>query len=103
MLVKNFFHLGQVVVHSIHTTESYAFDMKRPMRTVALEPNFGRKNSRALVHGGLAGNLVLREKGWLGHKETLLHSGEGPVWQVRWRGKLIAWRTTSYVLLPLFL
>ncbi|KAF9449029.1 vacuolar protein sorting-associated protein 41 [Macrolepiota fuliginosa MF-IS2] len=82
---------GQVVVHAINTTESYAFDMKRPMRTVALEPNFGRRNSRALVHGGLAGNLVLREKGWLGHKETLLHSGEGPIWQVRWRGRFIAW------------
>ncbi|KAJ3568468.1 hypothetical protein NP233_g5698 [Leucocoprinus birnbaumii] len=82
---------GQVVVHSISTTESYSFDLKRPMRTVALEPNFGRRNTRALVYGGLAGNLVLQEKGWLGHKETLLHSGEGPIWQVRWRGRLIAW------------
>lgn len=33
----------------------------------------------------------MHEKGWLGHKETLLHSGEGPIWQVRWRGRLIAW------------
>ncbi|KAF5363557.1 hypothetical protein D9756_000090 [Leucocoprinus leucothites] len=82
---------GQVVVHSINSTESYSFDLKRPMRTVALEPNFGRRNTRALVYGGLAGNLVLQEKGWLGHKETLLHSGEGPIWQVRWRGRLIAW------------
>lgn len=61
------------------------------MRTIALEPNFGRRNTRALVYGGLAGNLTLQEKGWLGHKETLLHSGEGPIWQVRWRGRLIAW------------
>ncbi|XP_006456893.1 hypothetical protein AGABI2DRAFT_229096 [Agaricus bisporus var. bisporus H97] len=82
---------GQVVVHSITTTESYVFGMKRPMRTVSLEPNFGKRSTRAIVHGGLAGNLVLREKGWLGHKETLLHSGEGPIWQVRWRGRLIAW------------
>jgi hypothetical protein len=61
------------------------------MRTVALEPNFGRRNTRAIVYGGLAGNLVIQEKGWLGHKETLLHSGEGPIWQARWRGRLIAW------------
>lgn len=33
----------------------------------------------------------MHEKGWLGHKETVLHSGEGPIWQVRWRGRLIAW------------
>ena len=44
-----------------------------------------------MVYGGLAGMLVLREKGWLGHKETTLHAGEGPIWQVRWRSRLIAW------------
>ncbi|KAG6917674.1 hypothetical protein DXG01_001649 [Tephrocybe rancida] len=82
---------GQVVVRSISTTESYSFDLKRPMRTVALEPNFAKRTTRAFVCGGLAGNLILYEKGWLGHKETVLHSSEGPIWQVRWRGRLIAW------------
>ncbi|KAJ7699646.1 hypothetical protein B0H17DRAFT_1049120 [Mycena rosella] len=80
---------GQVVIHS--QSESYAFDLKRPMRTVALEPNFAKRASRAFVCGGMAGNLVLHEKGWLGHKETVLHQGEGPIWQIRWRGNLIAW------------
>ena len=65
--------------------------MKRPMRTLALEPNFAKRGSRAVICGGMAGNLVMHEKGWLGHKETTLHSGEGPIWQVRWRGRLIAW------------
>ncbi|KAJ7174299.1 hypothetical protein C8R46DRAFT_1080579 [Mycena filopes] len=80
---------GQVVIHS--QAESYAFDLKRPMRSVALEPNFAKRTSRAFVCGGMAGNLVLHEKGWLGHKETILHTGEGPIWQIRWRGRLIAW------------
>ena len=65
--------------------------MKRPLRSLALEPNFGKRGSRAVVCGGMAGTLVLHEKGWLGHKATLLHQGEGPVWHVRWRGTLIAW------------
>ncbi|KAG6894266.1 hypothetical protein C0992_006840 [Termitomyces sp. T32_za158] len=82
---------GQVVIRSMSTTETYSFDLKRPMRTVALEPNFAKRNTRAFVCGGLAGNLMLYEKGWLGHKETVLHSSEGPIWQVRWRGRLIAW------------
>lgn len=82
---------GQVVIHSLSTPESYAFDMKRPMRTVALEPQFAKRGTRAFVCGGMAGKLVLHEKGWLGHKETVLHSGEGPIWSVRWRGNLIAW------------
>ncbi|KAG6812138.1 hypothetical protein H0H92_004137 [Tricholoma furcatifolium] len=82
---------GQVVVRSMLTTESYSFDLKRPMRTIALEPNFAKRTTRAFVCGGLAGNLLLYEKGWLGHKDTVLHSSEGPIWQVRWRGRLVAW------------
>ncbi|KAF8555539.1 vacuolar protein sorting-associated protein 41 [Imleria badia] len=82
---------GQVVVHSLSTTESYVFDMKRPIRSVALEPHFAKRTSRAFVCGGMAGTLVLREKGWLGHKETILHSAEGPIWHVRWREHFIAW------------
>ncbi|KAL0581489.1 Vacuolar protein sorting-associated protein 41 [Marasmius crinis-equi] len=82
---------GQVVIVSLTSKETYSFDLKRPMRTIALEPNFGKRSTRGFVCGGLAGTLVLREKGWLGHTETTLHLGEGPIWQVRWQGRLIAW------------
>jgi hypothetical protein len=61
------------------------------MRTIALEPAFARSGTRAFVCGGTAGALVMHEKGWLGHKETIIHQGEGPIYQVRWRGTLIAW------------
>lgn len=82
---------GQVVIDSRSTPELYRFNLKRPMRTIALEPNFAKRGTRAFVCGGMAGTLIMHEKGWLGHKETLLHSGEGPIWQVRWRDRLIAW------------
>ena len=94
--------LGQVVVKSLSTPEKYSFDIKRPMRTVAMEPNFARKGSRAFVSGGLSGVLILREKGWLGHKETTLHQGDGAIWQVRWRGNVIAWATDNVsIVIPL--
>lgn len=73
------------------TPESYVFDMKRPMRTVSLSPNFAKSSTRALVCGGMAGTLTMYEKGWLGHKANVLHQGEGPIWATRWRGNLIAW------------
>lgn len=85
------------------TTETYSFDLKRPMRTVAFEPNFAKRNTRSFVCGGLAGNLTLYEKGWLGHKETVLHSSEGPIWQVRWRGRLIAWANDLVSILCTFI
>ena len=82
---------GRVVIRSTTSPEIYAFDQKRPVRAVALEPNFAKKSTKAFVCGGLAGTLVMYEKGWLGHKETVLHSGEGPIWAIQWRGNLIAW------------
>ncbi|ODN99053.1 hypothetical protein I350_07207 [Cryptococcus amylolentus CBS 6273] len=82
---------GRVVIHSLTTPESYAFDYKRPMRAIALEPDYAKKKSRAFVCGGMAGNLILQEKGWMGYKEQVLHSGEGPIWAIEWRGNLIAW------------
>ncbi|OCF77367.1 vacuolar protein sorting 41 [Kwoniella mangroviensis CBS 8886] len=82
---------GRVVIHSLTSTESYAFDYKRPMRAIALEPGFAKKTTRAFVCGGMAGNLIMQEKGWLGYKEQIIHSGEGPIWAIEWRGNLIAW------------
>ncbi len=78
-------------MHSISGQESYTFNLKRPLRSLALEPNFAKRGSRAVICGGMAGTLVMHEKGWLGHKETVLHRGEGPIWHIRWRGNLIAW------------
>ena len=82
---------GRVMIHSLTSPESYAFDYKRPMMAIALEPGFGKKASRSFVCGGLAGNLILQEKGWLGYKERILHSGEGQIGTIQWRGDLIAW------------
>lgn len=82
---------GQVVIRSLVASETYSFDLKRPMRSVAMEPDFSKRGTRAFVCGGMAGTLVLHEKGWLGHKETVLHANEGPIWQIRWRDRLIAW------------
>src|ERR1700742_3218620 len=40
----------------------------------------------------MAGNLVLHERSWTGaHRQTVIHSNEGPIWSVRWAGNLIAW------------
>ena len=85
---------------SVTNPETHVFNLKRPVRTVALEPNFAKSSTRSLISGGMAGNLILHEKGWLGYKETVLHSGEGPIWQVRWRDNLIAWANDLVRFLP---
>lgn len=82
---------GIVAIASLTSSEQYEFDFHRPMRSIALEPQFGSRSSRAFVCGGMSGVLVYREKRWFGYKETVLHNGEGPIWAVAWHGRWIAW------------
>ena len=36
--------------------------------------------------------LILHEKGFFSrHKTTVLHSGEGPIREIQWKGDFIAW------------
>lgn len=58
---------------------------------MALEPDYASRSTRQFVSGGMAGNLTLHEKGWLGPKDVTLHSGEGPIWSVQWRRNYIVW------------
>lgn len=60
-------------------------------QSVALDPGYSQKTSRQFAAGGLAGQLVLNSKGWLGDRNHVLHSGEGTVHAVRWMGTFIAW------------
>ncbi|GAA5862553.1 hypothetical protein JCM8547_002101 [Rhodosporidiobolus lusitaniae] len=88
---------GRVAIHSLSTPEVHVFDLGRPLRCVALDPYFGRRSTRHFVSGGMAGSLILSEKGWLGHKEVTLFSGEGPIWAAEWRGTFIAWASDAGV------
>ncbi|XP_043700552.1 vacuolar protein sorting-associated protein 41 homolog [Telopea speciosissima] len=82
---------GYVVISSLFTDESLKFEYHRPMKTIALDPLYSRKSSRRYVTGGLAGHLYLNSKKWIGYRDQVLHSGEGPIHAVRWRTDLIAW------------
>ena len=83
---------GKVVVVSLHP-QSFAtqtFNVKRPVKTVALDPE-SRKGARQFCHAGLQGDVVFHERGWFVDKDITIHSGDGPVYAVRWRGPYIAW------------
>lgn len=70
----------------------FILDLKRPMMAVAMEPLYHKHpNKRLFISGGLAGNLTLHEKGWLGNKETILHSDEGSIWSAEWKNNLVVW------------
>ncbi|XP_078150980.1 vacuolar protein sorting 41 [Carex rostrata] len=88
---------GTVVINSLFTDEKLKFEYHRPMKTVALDPEYSRKTSRRFVAGGLAGQLFLSMKNWLGYNKQVLHDGEGPIHSVKWRTSLIAWANEAGV------
>ena len=100
---------GQVLVHTLSTNESIGDNFKRPMRTIALEPGYATKASKAYVCGGMAGEVVFQSQGWLGNfgmglvggrSSLVINRGEendGPIWITRWRGDRIAWANDTGV------
>ncbi|URD99438.1 CLH [Musa troglodytarum] len=82
---------GSVVINGLFTDERLKFKYHHTMRTIALDPDFTRKTSRRFVAGGLAGQLILNMKNWLGYGKQVLHDGESPVHAIKWRTSLIAW------------
>ncbi|CAG8496376.1 2649_t:CDS:10 [Scutellospora calospora] len=84
---------GKIVIHGMYVDSVQVFNYRRPLKCVALDPDFSRKDTQQFVSGGLAGQLILNEKGWFGQKQdkVLQHSGEGPIYAARWKGTLIAY------------
>lgn len=80
---------GRVVVSSItDPTDIVASDFHRPVHTVALDPNY--KSSKIFISGGMAGDVILSEKGWLGNRsDTVIQHSEDPVTAVYWLEGLI--------------
>eukprot|EP00854_Cymbomonas_tetramitiformis_P000567 gene567-967_t len=88
---------GTVVVSALYSEEQNSYEYHRPIKTVALDPDYAIKKSRQIVTGGLAGNLILNSKGWLGNRDHVLHKGEGTIHAVKWCGSLIAWANDAGV------
>lgn len=86
---------GTVVIASVKdSADVTASDFKRPVHSVALDPNY--KSTKAFISGGMAGDVILSERGWLGKRaDTILQTSEDPVIAVYWLEGLIIWMNDS--------
>jgi len=50
-------------VQGLETKETQVMDFRRPVRCVALDPDYAKTSSRRVVSGGMAGQLIMSEKG----------------------------------------
>lgn len=65
---------GSIVINSLFTDEKIKFEYHRPLKAIALDPDYSRKTSRRFVAGGLAGHLFLNSKKWLGYRDQVRDS-----------------------------
>ncbi|OEL19378.1 Vacuolar protein sorting-associated protein 41-like protein [Dichanthelium oligosanthes] len=88
---------GTVAISSLFTDENLKFEYHRPMKAIALDPNYSR-NYKRFATGGLAGQvLVLTKKTWGGYHKKILRDGEGPIHSMKWRTDLLAWANDAGV------
>ena len=80
---------GTVVVSSLFGSEASTHWYHRPVRAIALDPDYAAR--RTFATGGLADQLVINSRGWFGSKDSVVHSGEGAVQTIRMAGHMLAW------------
>jgi hypothetical protein len=55
--------VGKVIVQALEVKENNVMDFRRPVRCVALDPDYAKSSSRRVISGGMAGQLIMNEKG----------------------------------------
>ncbi|KAI8987337.1 hypothetical protein BDF20DRAFT_814816 [Mycotypha africana] len=109
---------GKVNIYALYTPEIQSYNFKRPIKSVALDPEYARKgaNKKKFVSGGLAEQLILstqeKRTNWFSsgtasstttsnhnyhHKDVVLHANEGPIYAIRWAKNFIAWANDTGV------
>ncbi|KAG4301223.1 hypothetical protein PCK1_002533 [Pneumocystis canis] len=68
---------GSVALYTRSNNNIILYNYRRPVKSVAIDPNYSQ-NSRII-------------SGWLGSKDIVLHYGEGPIYEIKWYGDLVAW------------
>ncbi|KAJ2813134.1 Vacuolar protein sorting-associated protein 41 [Coemansia furcata] len=80
---------GRVVVHGLYSDDITIVDYSRPVKAVAIDPQFARR--RRFVCGGTAGQVIMYEKKWYGKGDTILFTSAGPILSIQWVDSLVAW------------
>ncbi|KAL4222561.1 Vacuolar protein sorting-associated protein 41 [Mactra antiquata] len=83
---------GKVCIIGLYSNEDpQVINFNRPVKSVALEPDFSKSRSKQFVIGTNDDKLVLNERSYFGSKKTTLHDGGGSIREIRWCGHLLAW------------
>lgn len=82
---------GNVFIHNLFSNETIHYEYGRPLNSVALDPNYARSEKKEFLCGGKNEKLIFNTKGWFGKKDIVLFEKEGPIYNIKWCGNLVAW------------
>ncbi|KAG8177167.1 hypothetical protein JTE90_021761 [Oedothorax gibbosus] len=89
---------GKVAIHGLYATDlNTSVTIERPVRSVALDPNFSRSSSnRRFIIG--EDKVVLYERQFLtGYKPVVLYQGEGAIRNIKWKDRFVVWASDKTV------
>uniref|UniRef100_A0A7S1PGB3 RING-type domain-containing protein n=1 Tax=Percolomonas cosmopolitus TaxID=63605 RepID=A0A7S1PGB3_9EUKA len=82
---------GRVVVTHLYGKESHKMEFAKPVKAVAIDPHYARKNDKPICSGGKASKVILTKKGWFKTKQTVLDENEGCIHAIKWHKNYISW------------
>lgn len=82
------------LVNDIKSENLVAYNFKRPISSVVLDTDY--LINKTFISGGMAGELVLSQRNWLGNKtDMVLSKGEGPILSINKTEDVIFWFTST--------
>ncbi|GIZ02898.1 vacuolar protein sorting-associated protein 41 homolog, partial [Caerostris extrusa] len=89
---------GKVAVHGLYSTDlNTSLTIERPVRSVALDPNFSKSSAnRRFIIG--EDKVVLYERQFLtGYKPNIIYQGEGAIRNIKWKDRFVVWASDKTV------
>lgn len=82
---------GTVIIGSLdNPSQLTAFDFKRPVHSIILDDDY--KTSQKFISGGMAGEIILSQRNWLGNRSDItLSKGKGSILGIYKLGNIIFW------------
>ncbi|KAG0667106.1 Vacuolar protein sorting-associated protein 41 [Maudiozyma exigua] len=82
------------LVNDIKSENLIAYNFKRPISSVVLDTDY--LINKTFISGGMAGELILSQRNWLGNKtDMVLSKGEGPILSINKTEDIIFWFTST--------
>ncbi|KFM71721.1 Vacuolar protein sorting-associated protein 41-like protein, partial [Stegodyphus mimosarum] len=89
---------GKVAIHGLYSCDlNTSITIERPVRSVALDPNFSKSSANRRFIVGEDKVLLYERHILTGYKPSILYQGEGAIRNIKWRERFVVWASDKTV------